>query len=247
MIPSSSVAEVTVETVVFPPAVKPPGSTNTLFLGGAGVRGLEIHGKFIKVTAIGVYLEETAVPSLAVNWKDKSVEELTDSVQFYRDIVTGPFEKFAQITMILPLTGKQYSDKVSENCVAIWKTLGIYTDAEAEAIEKFQEAFKDETFPPGASILFSLSPLGSLMISFSNDSSVPEVGNVVIENKQLSEAVLESIIGQHGVSPEAKQSLAARLSDLFNSYEGDAFENGKPESEKVVDKETQVQVEPQTA
>lgn len=38
----------------------------------------------------------------------------------------------------------------------------------------------------------------------------------MIENKNLSEAVLESIIGQHGVSPEAKQSLATRVSELLN-------------------------------
>jgi hypothetical protein len=69
--------------------------------------------------------------------------------------------------MILPLTGQQYSEKVSENCVAIWKSLGIYTDEEAKAIEKFVSVFKDETFPPGSSILFTVSPkgLGSLTVS----------------------------------------------------------------------------------
>ena len=55
----------------------------------AGARGLEIEGKFIKFTAIGVYLEETAIPSLAVKWKGKTAEELTESVEFFRDIVTG--------------------------------------------------------------------------------------------------------------------------------------------------------------
>jgi len=69
--------------------------------------------------------------------------------------------------MILPLTGLQYSEKVAENCVKIWKSLGIYTDAEAKAIEKFQEVFKEETFPPGSSILFTISPNGSLAVSVS--------------------------------------------------------------------------------
>lgn len=55
----------------------------------AGVRGLEIQGKFVKFTAIGVYLEDNAVPSLAVKWRGKSAEELTESVEFFRDIVTG--------------------------------------------------------------------------------------------------------------------------------------------------------------
>lgn len=53
-------------------------------------------------------------------------------------------------------------------------------------------------------------------ITFSKDGSVPEAGNVVIENRLLSEAVLESIIGKNGVSPAARKNVAARLYDLFN-------------------------------
>nr|AHI86005.1 chalcone isomerase [Olea europaea]AHI86006.1 chalcone isomerase [Olea europaea] len=204
-----------VDSYLFPAAAKPPGSSKTLFLGGAGARGLEIEGKFIKFTAIGVYLEDNAVSLLAVKWNGKSAEELTDSVEFFNAIVTGPFEKFTRVTMILPLTGPQYSEKVAENCVAHWKAKGTYTDAESKAIEKFLEVFKNETFPPGSSILFTQSPLGSLTISFSKGDSLPESGVAVIENKLLSEAVLQSIIGEHGVSPEAKQSLAARLSEFF--------------------------------
>nr|ADK55061.1 chalcone isomerase [Paeonia suffruticosa] len=211
-----SVSGVNIESYAFPPTVKPPGSTKTLFLGGAGVRGLEVPtGQFVKFTAIGVYLEDNAITSLAVKWKGKTAEELTESDDFFRDIVTGPFEKFTQVTMILPLTGQQYSEKVTENCVAYWKAVGAYTDAEASAIEKFIEVFKDEKFPPGSSILFTQTPEGSLTIGFSKDGVLPEVGNAVVENKQLSEAVLESIIGKHGVSPEAKQSLAARISELL--------------------------------
>lgn len=52
-------------------------------------------------------------------------------------------------------------------------------------------------------------------IGFSKDCLLPEKGKVVIKNKQLSEAVLESIVGKHGVSPAAKQSLATRMSELF--------------------------------
>lgn len=56
---------------------------------GAGERGLEIQGKFVKFTAIGVYVEDSAVSSLAGKWKGKSAEELSESVAFFRDIVTG--------------------------------------------------------------------------------------------------------------------------------------------------------------
>lgn len=78
--------------------------------------------------------------------------------------LVGAFEKFTRVTMILPLTGEQYSEKVTENCVAIWKETGIYTDAEGDAVEKFKEAVKTETFPPGSSILFTHSPAGSLTV-----------------------------------------------------------------------------------
>jgi chalcone isomerase len=44
---------------------------------------------------------------------------------------------------------------------------------------------------------------------------VPVAGGVAIENKRLCEAVLESIIGERGVSPAAKLSLAARVSELL--------------------------------
>ncbi|TXG49652.1 hypothetical protein EZV62_025527 [Acer yangbiense] len=243
MHPSPPVTEVQVENVTFSPAVKPPGSTKPHFLGGAGERGLEIQGKFIKFTAIGVYLEDDAVSSLAVRWKGKSAEELTDSVEFFRDIVTGPFEKFMQVTMILPLTGGQYSEKVTENCIAFWKSVGIYTDAEAKATDKFIEVFKDENFPPGTSILFTQSPHGSLTISFSKDGSIPEVGNVVIDNKLLSEAILESMIGKHGVSPAAKKSLAARLSKLLNECNDKEPVDGKSEAEKCVKEEKPVELD----
>ena len=43
----------------------------------------------------------------------------------------------------------------------------------------------------------------------------------MIENKLLAESVLESIVGKHGVSPEARKCMAARLSELLNAIDGD--------------------------
>lgn len=57
-------------------------------------------------------------------------------------------------------------------------------------------------------------------IAFSSDSSVLEVGNAVIENRALCEAILESIIGEHGVSPATKRSLALRVSELLKEFGG---------------------------
>ncbi|CAN6291328.1 unnamed protein product [Urochloa humidicola] len=224
-----AVSEVAVDGVVFPPVARPPGSVRPHFLAGAGVRGLEIGGNFIKFTAIGVYLEEdAAVPALAKKWASKSADELTSDVAFFRDVVTGDFGKFVRVTLILPLTGEQFSDKVSENCVAYWKATGVYTDAEGAVVEKFKAAFKPETFPPGASILFTHSPAGILTVTFSKDSSVPESGGVAIENKPICEAVLESIIGEHGVSPAAKLSIAARMSELLKGAEAGGAAQAEP-------------------
>ena len=182
---------------------------------GIGVRGMDIEGKFVKFTGIGVYLEDQAIPSLAVKWKGKTAAELMDSVDFYRDIVTGPFEKFAQVTTILPLTGKQYSEKVCEMCVGVWKAHGTYTDADGATLDKFLEVFKDKNFPPGSSIRFTISPVGSIAISFSKHDMIPETATAVLENKKLGEALIETVIGKNGVSPAAKQSLASRLSDAM--------------------------------
>nr|Q565D8.1 RecName: Full=Chalcone--flavanone isomerase; Short=Chalcone isomerase [Gentiana triflora]BAD95484.1 chalcone flavonone isomerase [Gentiana triflora] len=214
----SSVTEVKVESYVFPPSVKPPSSTKSFLLGGAGVRGLEINGNFVKFTAIGVYLEESGVAVLSGKWKGKTAEELSDSVEFFTDIITGPFEKFTQVTLILPVTGQQYSPKVAENCAAQWKAAGIYTDADGIAIEKFLQVFQTESFTPGDSILFTHSP-ESLTISFGKNGAIPEVSNAVIENKKLSEAVIESIIGEKGVSPAAKKSLATRIAEILNHFD----------------------------
>ncbi|KAI3417670.1 Chalcone-flavonone isomerase family protein [Psidium guajava] len=225
--PSAAVSEVQIESVKFPPSVKPPGSASTFFLGGAGVRGLEIQGKFIKFTAIGVYLEDAALPSLVAKWSGKSAEELADSVEFFRDIVTGLFEKFSRVTMLLPLTGAQYAEKATKDCIKFWQSIGTYTDAEATAVEKFREAFKDKSFPPGASILFTQLPNGSLAIAFSEDGSIPEASNTVIESKQLSEAILESMLGKHSISPQAKMSLASRIHELLEDCQKKADEVDK--------------------
>ncbi|XP_072974952.1 chalcone--flavanone isomerase [Typha angustifolia] len=212
------VPKLEVDGVTFPPVIRPPGSSKNLFLGGAGVRGLEIGGKFVKFTAIGVYLEVGAVRLLAGKWGGKTADELAEAGDFFRDIFTGPFEKLSRVTMILPLSGLQYSEKVSENCLAQWKASGVYTEAGGEAVEKFKEALKTENFPPGSSILFTHSSSGGLTIAFSKDSSVPDAGNAVIESRALGEAILESMIGEHGVSPTAKRSLALRLSELLKDY-----------------------------
>ena len=50
---------------------------------------MEIGGSFIKFTAIGVYLEDAAVPALARRWAGKTADELASDAAFFRNVVTG--------------------------------------------------------------------------------------------------------------------------------------------------------------
>ncbi|KAK7390735.1 hypothetical protein VNO78_18779 [Psophocarpus tetragonolobus] len=212
----SSLTKVDVEFLEFPPLVTPPGSPTSYFLAGAGVRGLTIDGEFVKFTGIGVYLEEKAVPFLRAKWKGKTEAQLLDSLNFYRDIIKGPFEKFIRGTKLRTLDGPEYVRKVSENSVAHMKSVGTYSEAEEKAIEEFRNAFKDQHFPPGSSVFYRQSTTGTLGLRFSKDDTIPEHEYAVIHNKPLSEAVLETMIGEIPVSPALKQSLASRFSQFLN-------------------------------
>ncbi|XP_061372227.1 chalcone--flavanone isomerase 1A-like [Gastrolobium bilobum] len=215
MAAAPSITAIQVENLEFPAVITSPANSKTYFLGGAGERGLIIEGNFIKFTGIGVYLEDKAVASLA-KWKGKSSEDLVETLDFFRDIISGPFEKLIRGSKIRPLTGIEYSGKVMENCVAHMKSVGTYGDAEAAAIEKFAEAFKNVNFPQGASVFYRQSPDGILGLSFCQDGTIPPQHEAtVIENKAASEAVLETMIGEHAVSPDLKRSLAARLPVVF--------------------------------
>ncbi|KAH0936154.1 hypothetical protein HID58_013271 [Brassica napus] len=189
-LPLPSVTNLQVDSVNFPPSVISPASSNPLFLGGAGI---DVVGDKFVITFFGVYLDPVAVPLLSVKWKGKTTE-LMESVPFFREVVTGTFEKLIKVMMRVPLPGQLYSQIITGTSVKIWKSLGIYTYSEAKAVERFLEVFKDEKFPRGASILFALSPEGS-----------------------LTRPVLEFIIGTEAASPGTRLSVAERLSQLMNS------------------------------
>ncbi|XP_010253382.1 PREDICTED: chalcone--flavonone isomerase-like [Nelumbo nucifera] len=206
-----------VQGFVYPPFVKPPGSSNTLFLGGAGVRGMIINGTFVKFTVTGIYLGKEAVPFLSVKWKGKPANKLLSSVKFFQDIATGPFDKFTRVVLIVTLSGQEFVRKVAENCVNIMKANGKYGPKEEAAVHKFKEAFKGRNCPSGSSILITHTASGSATVAFSNGSFIPVKGAAVIKNKALGEAYLLSVIGRQGVSPATKRSLARRLSNMLRS------------------------------
>ncbi|KAL9230532.1 hypothetical protein vseg_005870 [Gypsophila vaccaria] len=214
---SQRVTPIQVEDYVFPSTVTPPGSDNAFFLAGAGERGRsDIEGRYVKYTAIGVYLEENAaIQALTAKWKGKTAAELADSVEFIRDVITGPFEKFTQVTMIQPLTGHQYSVNMAKIFTELWKSQGIYTDEEAKALQIYLEVFDDKKFSPGDSILFTQSPTGKFTIGFSEHDKVPKEGAALIQNKTFPQEILNSMIGETGVCPAARQTIAARISELL--------------------------------
>ncbi|KAI9127870.1 hypothetical protein K1719_000863 [Acacia pycnantha] len=232
----ASLTGVNVEFLKFPAVVMPPaGSGKSYYLGGAGVRGLTIEGQFIKFTGIGVYLEDKAFPSLVSKWKGKTEDELLNSIDFFKDIIQGPYEKLVRGSKILPLEGAEYVSKVSQNCVSHMKAVGTYGEAEAEAIDKFIQIFKPHNFAIGSSVFYLQSPNGTLTISFSDDATLPETPAGVIENKALSETVLETMIGEHAVSPALKLSLASRLAPLFKENDGNhKIENLEPNSSLMI-------------
>jgi chalcone isomerase len=44
------------------------------------------EGNFVKIAAIGVYLEDAAVPALARKWADKTADELASDPDFFGDV-----------------------------------------------------------------------------------------------------------------------------------------------------------------
>ncbi|XP_058774778.1 chalcone--flavanone isomerase 1B-2-like [Vicia villosa] len=217
MVAASSITGVTVEHVEFPAVLTSPATAKTYFLGGAGVRGLYIDGEFVKFTTIGVYLEEEAVASLIPKWKGKTPDELFESLDFYRDIIKGSFEKLIRSIKLRTLSGPKYVSKVSENCIAHIKSDGLYGKKEEKAIQELKEAFKDQNFPPGTAAFYRQSPNGTLALSFSKNETIPEHEHTIIHNKPVSEAVLESMIGEIPVSPTLKESLATRLYEFMKN------------------------------
>ncbi|GAA0153782.1 hypothetical protein LIER_11941 [Lithospermum erythrorhizon] len=80
--------------------------------------------------------------------------------------------------------------------VAVLVDVGSYTEAERKAIDDFLEVFKHHNFVPSSSVMFTDSSMGSLHIGFSRDSSVPEESDVVIDNKHVSESVLDRLLAK---------------------------------------------------
>nr|QDF63001.1 chalcone isomerase [Lindsaea orbiculata] len=196
-----------IEGVAFAPSVAALGSAKPLVLGGAGDRGLEINGNYIKFTAIGIYIEDGIIPHLSSKLSGKTVLELCEKDLLFEEVIYAPFEKLVRVVFIAPLTGIQYSEKVLERI----SVQALYTDIKEEHKQQFLEIFKGESFPPQSSAILSFSKEG-LKVAFSKGDDVPAKAVGTIENARFADAVLGTIIWRDGVSPAAKVSLAERVS-----------------------------------
>nr|5WL4_A Chain A, Engineered Chalcone Isomerase ancR3 [unidentified]5WL4_B Chain B, Engineered Chalcone Isomerase ancR3 [unidentified]5WL4_C Chain C, Engineered Chalcone Isomerase ancR3 [unidentified]5WL4_D Chain D, Engineered Chalcone Isomerase ancR3 [unidentified] len=210
-----AVTKVTVDGIEFPPTITPPGSSKSLTLLGAGVRGIEIETIQIKVTAIGVYAEPEVIASHLQKWKGKSASELVEDDGFFKDLVQAPVEKLVKITMIKGLKGSQYGGAVEENIRDRLAALDKYSEAEEEALEEFREFFKTKSLPKGSVIFFHWPSPSTLQISFSTDGSLPEEAEATVENANVAAALLGVFLGENSVSPSTKASVAEGISALL--------------------------------
>lgn len=66
----------------------------------AGVRDGYREGKYMKFSAVSLYLEDNAVPWLAAKWKGKTAAELEKSDDFVNDLITG--KSFVTLSKFFP-------------------------------------------------------------------------------------------------------------------------------------------------
>ncbi|GKD47037.1 chalcone isomerase [Tanacetum coccineum] len=139
------------KSVFVPPSFKPPSATKTLFLVGAGDQPY----------ANAIFLEIMHKVYDIWQWMEPS----TSTLSYVYTLCTCPFEKSIHVTMLVPVTGKFFSELAAEKMVGLWKEEGTYNDADAKTIAKYLEVFKDENIKPGDAIVYTILPDGSATVS----------------------------------------------------------------------------------
>lgn len=82
------------------------------------------------------------------------------------DIHSGPFDRASQITLVVPLDGKEFARLVVKNCTEILKKNGLYSPKEEKEAEKFKKFFEPISLPPGSAVFFTYCASGHLMVRF---------------------------------------------------------------------------------
>ncbi|GJV05492.1 chalcone isomerase [Tanacetum coccineum] len=87
-----------------------------------------------------------------------------------------------------------------------------YDDVDAATIDKYLEVFKDEHLKPGGdSVLFTHLLDGSATLNIAKSGIIPEAPVAALKSKKWGKPH-----GKNGVVPETRESIASRLSDMFN-------------------------------
>ncbi|MCL7024078.1 hypothetical protein MKW94_005254 [Papaver nudicaule] len=203
-----------IEGCKFRPFVTPPGSTQMLFLAGSGVKEEFGDSKSMKYSSCAIYLQPTCIAYLAKTWAEKKVVDIAQSLNFFMDIATGPFEKYCRITMLESAKGEDYAAMITKNCEEMLKNSNKYTETAKAALTKFTEAFNGRTLASGSSIHVTVSTSNSVTLAFTEDGSVPKQGDVTLNCKEVGEAFLMSTISLHST---IRESMGSRISGLYKS------------------------------
>ncbi|XP_026427758.1 chalcone--flavonone isomerase 2-like [Papaver somniferum] len=203
-----------IEGCKFRPFVTPPGSTQILFLAGSGVKEEFGDSKSMKYSSCAIYLQPTCILYLAKAWAQKSVVDITQSLNFFMDIATGPFEKYCRITMLETAKGEDYAAMITKNCEEMLTNSKRYSETAKAALTKFSEAFNGRTLASGSSIHVTVSTSNSVTLAFTEDGSTPKQGDVTLDCKEVGEAFLMSTISLHTT---IRESMGSRISGLYKS------------------------------
>ncbi|GJW35357.1 chalcone isomerase [Tanacetum coccineum] len=129
----------------------------------------------------------------------------------------GPFEKLIHVTLFVPSMGKFFTKVATEKIVKVWKDNGTYDDVNAATIEKYHNAFKDENLLPGNSVMYIILSNGSVALNVVKDGIIPEAPLAVLENTKMGSTLIKAMLQKdEGSIPEARESVALRLSGFFN-------------------------------
>ncbi|KAI3938004.1 hypothetical protein MKX01_027931 [Papaver californicum] len=207
----------------FSPFVTPPGSTQMLFLAGSGVKEELGNSKSMQYSSCAIYLQPTCIPYLAKTWAEKSVVDVAQSLNFFMDIASGPFEKYCKITMLETTKGEDYAALITKNCEEMLTNSKRYSETVKAALTKFSEAFNGRTLASGSCIHVTISTSNSVTLAITEDGSVPKQGDVTLDCKEVGEAFLMSTISLHTT---VRESMGSRISGLYKyKFHFDAKKN----------------------
>ncbi|KAL3690867.1 hypothetical protein R1sor_004518 [Riccia sorocarpa] len=203
-----------IEGVTLPPTLVAPGRQEKLTLLGGGVRKVKLpDGVELKVTVLGLYADLECVKYLSM-YRGQSAEQLLQDQQFLHSFLEVPVDMVARVVFLLPLSGQEYARKSGDNTEEDLKAMNRWGEEEDFTLKEFREYFKTKNYTPGSSIYFTVTRTG-LEISHSLDSRVPEAPEYVLKSGVFGQALLGTMVGSAGVSPQIRASFGEKMASLL--------------------------------